>query len=491
VSLHVRLAALAWLCGLLSLPSFSTDITLEVTPTPIVVSSSNFTAEARVILKNSGSEILRHVSLSQFSNDGIKAEIGKPCSTHAGPKRQIVWPVKISGPGNAHFPGSVIFEARYVSPTGMQHVYALLTLQTDGTQKPVEASLEGNLDAVSQQRPASVYLVVTNNLDVPVDVDVDHKVPQGAIIVSTVSPFQVQARSTESTEIEVKTKSRVTPGVYPVLLEVTANWNWAGRKERRHLTVSKPATIGVFFESELLKALGVPSFLVLPGCLMVFTFQFLLSFNILRLKDYSKMPDLGLASPGFWIIAVSLSGVFAYFYYVLTKVNYLSSYGVDDLRNVWLSSILIGFLIYFLVAAPTYNWRQSHIPTSSDSPIVVLKKLGKNQLGISLPRVIHHLGNQDVNGFVIEKIEDSKTMLWVAPRIAVTWQANAEAQREAFQAEFNLNGNPAELARILEAAGNQVTVEWEPNAAVTRPYHAKVEAITQYQPAEVILAEVG
>ena len=483
----LRMAALAWVCGVLSLPGFGSEVSLELQPASIVMSSSNFTAETRVILRNSGKETLRNVTLSQFSNDGIKAELGQPSASQAGPKHEIMWPVKISGPGNAHVPGSVTFEATYVSALGIQHVYAPLTLQAEGAQKPVEASIEGNLDGVSQQRPGSSYLLVTNNLDVPVEVSVDHKVSQTNITVSPISAFQVQARSTVSTAIKVCTKSRVTPGVYPFLLEVTANWDWAGRKEQRHFALSKPVTIGVFFESELLKALGVPSFLVLPGCLMVFAFQFLLSFNLLHLKDYSKIPDLGLTSPGFWILAISFSGIFAYSYYILTGVNYLLSYGVDDLRNVWAISIPIGFLIYWAVARFTQVWRNDHIPNSSDSPIAILRKLGNNGLGISLPHVTHHLGTQDLGGFVIERIEDGKTMLWIAPHMMVTWKA-AVAQRSEFEGELNGDRHPAELARILEGAGDQVTVEWEANGVVPNPYHAKVEAITQYQAADVIIA---
>jgi hypothetical protein len=489
MKLRLRLATLVCLCGILSLPSLAADVSLEVQPASIVVSSSSFTAEARVVLRNSGKETLRKVTLSQFSNDGIKVEVEKSSPSNVAAKQDMVWPVKISGPGNAHFPGSVIFEATYVSASGKQHLYIPLALQTEATQKPVEASIDGTLDAVSQQRPGAVYLLVTNNLDVPMDVSVDHKVAQTAIVVSPVTPFQVQARSTVSTKIDVTTASRVTPGVYPILLGVNAKWDWAGRKEERHMTLSKPATIGVFFESELLKALGVPSFLVLPGCLMVFAFEFLLSFNLMGLKDYSKLPDLGVSSPGFWILSISLSALFAFGYYAVLKVNYLQSYGVDDLRNVWVSSIPFGFLAYYGIARYSLMWRNAHVPNSSDSPITILQKLASNDLGIVLPRV--SLGDAALFGFVIERIEDGKTMLWIAPRIIATWQAGATAQqRAALQTEMDGNRRPAEIATILHAAAANVNVSWDTNGVVPNPYHAKVDALSHRRAAELIVTVV-
>ena len=158
-----RVAALSSLGGLLSLFGFSQNVNLEVQPSSLPASSSTFTAEARVILKNHSAEALRCVSLTQFSNDGMKAEVGKPTATVAAPKHAIVWPVKVSGPGQAHFPGSIIFDAKYVTSSGVEHVYVPLSLQTDGAQKVAEASLEGNLEAISVQRPGSMYLLLTNN----------------------------------------------------------------------------------------------------------------------------------------------------------------------------------------------------------------------------------------------------------------------------------------------------------------------------------------
>jgi hypothetical protein len=413
-----RVAALSSLGGLLSLFGFSQNVNLEVQPSSLPASSSTFTAEARVILKNHSAEALRCVSLTQFSNDGMKAEVGKPTATVAAPKHAIVWPVKVSGPGQAHFPGSIIFDAKYVTSSGVEHVYVPLSLQTDGAQKVAEASLEGNLEAISVQRPGSMYLLLTNNMDVPAEVNVSSQVPLPAIIVPSVSPFNVLPHSSSATKIDVLAASRVTPGAYPIVIDSNVKWVWAGRTEERHFVLSKSATLGVFFESELLKALSVPSFLVLPGCLMVFAFLFLLSFNLLSLRDHSKLPDMAVTSPGFWILAVSFSGLFAYFYHWVTGINYLLSYGVDDLRNVWVSSIPIGFVVYLAVALFTLRWRRAHVPSSSDKPAKFSRSWSMNPLRSCC--WMHHLY------WLREEERDIYYLFWDSPGAYLRQRAHSQ-----------------------------------------------------------------
>jgi len=489
MTLRLRITAVGSLWGLLSLPALSQNVSIEVQPGSITASSSNFTAEARVILKNPSEERLRKISLGWFSNDGIKAELGKPRATVACPKREIVWPVKISVSGKSHMPGAVIFEASYVARSDVKHLYASLALQGDSAQKLVEASLEGNPEAVSQQRPGAIYVLVTNNIDVPVEVSVGSQVPSKAVQIVGGDPFQVPPRSSAAHKVEIQAASRVTPGVHPVVIEVNASWERAGQKEERHFALTKSVTVGVFFESELLKALSIPSFLVLPGCLVIFTMQLMLSFGVFGLKDVSKLPEIGITSPAFWILAVTFSGLFAPAYYCATGVNYLLNYGGDDLRNVWLMSIGIGVGFYLIIAGATLRHRREHVPSISDSPATVLKKLAKNGLGIVLPQVKYKLNNLELGGFVIEKIQDGQTLVWVAPHITTEWQNNAQAQGLKKQFDDIVNGSrdPAALAEVLEHARDVVTLRFESKGGVPNPYHVQVEAITQYLPAGLIV----
>src|SRR6202043_1762833 len=115
-------------------------------------------------------------------------------------------------------------------------------------------------------------------------------------------------------------------------------------------------------------------------------------------KNESKLPELTIVSPGFWILAVTFSGLFAPVYYWLTRVNYLLSYGVDDLRNVWLASIVIGAVVYLAIAGGTLERRRERVPDSADEPVTVLKKLAKNHLGILLPEMKYKINTLELKG---------------------------------------------------------------------------------------------
>ena len=309
-----------------------------------------------------------------------------------------------------------------------------------------------------------------------------------------VSPFQVPARSVVQTKIGVQAQGRITSGKYPFLFELIAEWRWAGHDEQRRLVVSKQATVGVFFESELLKVLGIPSFLVLPGCLALFTMQLFVTMGWFGLKNESRLPQLTVSSSGFWIIAITTSAVFAYIYGWITQNNYLIRYGFNDLRNVWFSSILIGGLVSIVYGWSTLKHRREHVPKTDDSPIDVLRKLSKNELGIVLTEVRFKLNNTDLNGFLIERIEDGQTLVWVVPPIVTDWGSTPDAltAEKHFRENMNAIDRPKELAKELaqeleDAMRNgHVQVRWGSLGPIPNPFHLKVDAILEYKQAGVI-----
>ena len=95
-----------------------------------------------------------------------------------------------------------------------------------------------------------------------------------------------------------------------------------------------------------------------------------------------RLPQLSVTSPGFWIIAVTFSGVFAYIYNMLIGTNYLVLYGPDDLRNVWLCSITIGGITYLVIGLITKKRRNDRVPTTQDEPITILRKMSKQRVRI-------------------------------------------------------------------------------------------------------------
>ena len=483
-------------------------VILEVQPASITVSPSYTEVQARLILRNSGQSCARQVNLSFLSNDGLTVVFGQPSALAAGPGATIVWPATIHNLGQARLPATILFDAAYRTPgaptsRATQHAFSSLVIASQpDTPKPVEASLEGTFDSVSQQRPATGYLDVTNNLDAAIHVQVTSLSPPGTFTIPPFPGFDVPPRSTISTKFCLNVGSQITPGVYPVIFEVLAKWNWAGHDEQRNIVLSKQATAGVFFESEVLKALGVPSFLMLPGCLVVFTFQLLVMFGAFGIKNESGPPQSAIASltvttAGFWILAITLSAPIVFFYGVATHNNILMRYGSMDLVWVWLVSIVIGIVVCIAYGLSRSEWRKKYVFTTQDPPLTVLRKLAANERGVLRPQVKFKVNTTETVGLLLEPEEDGQTLIWVAPQVVTDWSDSDAAlnAQAAFQASVQKGADPRsseEIARQLDAALRanppQVTVRWNTLGSLPNPFHLKVELITNRDnPASIVM----
>jgi hypothetical protein len=94
-----------------------------------------------------------------------------------------------------------------------------------------------------------------------------------------------------------------------------------------------------------------------------------------------------------------------------------------------------------------------------------------------------------VTAFVIEKIREDQTIVWVAAHIAIDWEQTDEALEWKRQFDLIINGNrdAAALVAILHAAGDKATLTFETNGSVPNPYHLKLDAITRYAPNGLII----
>jgi hypothetical protein len=481
-------------------------VTIEVQPASIAVSQSYANVQARVILKNSGPKAVEGLTISYFSNDGPTVKFDKPSSSRAEPGSDSEWSITVENLAAARIPATILFDVSYrVSATpanaGRQHAFASLGVvsQPDGPAKPIEAAIEGNFDAVSEQRPATGYIVVTNNLNVTVVITTTLSGNPGTFKIDSVGPFEVPAHSTLAKSVTVRVDNEVTPGVYPIVFDLSATWKWAGRDEERHIELSKQATAGVFFESEVLKALGVPSFLVLPGCLMVFTVQLLVMFGAFGIKNESGVPQsaisaLTVTTPGFWIAAITFSGLFEIFYSWATNRNLLLRYGSSDLLRVWLWSIVAGATACIAYGLARKKWREEHVFKTQDDPVAVLEKLSRNDQGIFLPEVRFKISNLETSGLLLEPLEDGQSLIWIAPPIKVTWgssPAALEAQR-AFETSLNSRRSAQEIAtKIREGLGAQppqiTQVRWNTPGFIANPLHLKVDLISEYKARALIV----
>ena len=473
-----------------TLPVAACAQSLQVQPSAISSAAPGFTAQARLVLTNPGTDPLRKVTLTQFSNDGITVHFPSQGAGILAAKGQLEWPLTITVPASAHLPGTVVFDAAYTSGSVVNHQYAALSVQTDATLKNLDATLDGTPDPVSEQRPGALYLILTNNMDVPAQVNVSFDVPPSALDTPAVQPFAVPPRSTVAQKIALTAPFRVTPGNHPIAVNVDAIWQRNGTQEERRFALTKSITVGIFFESELLKALSIPSILVLPGCLVLFTMQLLFSAGWMGLKDDSQLPNLTVASSGFWILAIPLSAVFVPVYYLIFHVNLLLTYGVNDLLTIWVATLPLGILIYWVIGLRNREYRRDHVFSTSDTPAIVLEKLNRNGLSLERPQVKYKFNGLELFGFVLEEIRDGQTMLWVAPPILAEWGKDALAVKGRYNEVINRTRKTADLLQVLNESPSSVTLEFQKTGVIPNPYHIKIDSITGFPgPAVLTLTE--
>jgi hypothetical protein len=491
------IAQLVMVCVFVSAHSWGDNIAVDVYPSSIAISPWYRGLDARVALINNSSNSLFDPTLEFFGNDGFQVKIGPASETNVGPGASIVWPILVTNLAIANVPGAIQFEASFAPAAGgsRQKLFSTLNITpaTDTSQQsPIQVMILGTFDAIEQYRPSEGYLVVSNNLGVPVRIArLEAQRPKSITFTNWFTSFTINPHSVSPLAFELEAEKKVTPGTYPLLLDFATEWETSGHTESRSVIVSQQVGVGVFFESELLKALGVPSFLLLPGCLFLSTMQLLVTMGVLGVKNLSRLPQLAINSPGFWIIAVTFSGLFAVAYNWITGTNYLVRYGADDLLNVWLWSILIGLVVYLVIALVTIHWRKTTVPTSQDAPITILRKMCRHRIGILVAPVKFQLNKVELRGFPIEGLNDEQTFLWVIPKIVTTWADSAKAReaQQTFEQHLNARSPSSELADELTIAIEQkwVNVSWQVNGSVPNPYHLKAEAIAGYDPPEVMV----
>ncbi len=466
--------------------------TLDAQPGTIDVPPWEQRVQARIVLRNGGNDVLVSPTLTSLTNDSFQVTIDSSRVSRVDPLDSLVWTVRIDKLDRARIPGSVVFEASYrvEGKRGVQRLYTTLKLQpsASASDKPIEVTVDGRFDAITELRPGTGYLLVTNNLDVPVNIGpvTILQTHQKDFAEPTVEPnrFTMKERSSSTAAITLPAAGQVTPGKRTVVFDIEANWEQGGHQHTRHLMVSKEVDVGIFFESEILKALGVPSFLVLPGCLFVFTMQLLLTLGLFGVNRYSKVPDVPVTSPGFWIIAIMYSGLFAWIYTAVTGTDYLVRYGGRDLRNVWLWSIFLGFVVYTIIAVVTFWRREQRVPKTSDDPVDTLLKMGRRGMGTLASPVTFTMNDTQLKAFLIERIEDGQSKVWIAPPIVAEWKDGKEALAEQARVEQLVNERRAaqEIGEALRdaKARQYTTVRWATAGSVPNPYHLDVQNITQY-----------
>jgi hypothetical protein len=470
------------------------QITLHMIPAVMKLSPLE-TREARVVIANPTSAPLRELRLSSFTDADVQVDIVPSPNNSLQSQGTLAWMLRLTKRVRGSAAGQVHLQLDYrwqPEATGeLVPGVALGTLeiqdrQPDTLDKVAAVRIETTLDLLHEKRQGIVFLVVSNLSTDPITVKRIKMAKPSYIVVET-PPMDAHGiidlppemtllpRESRTVPIIVTAGNAVQPGKHLLLFEVDLEQLKYGYAWTERLIATQAFTVGVIGESEILTAIGVPSFLLLPGFLII------VSFRMLWTGVSPKQPlDLEPKSAEFWLMAILLSLGAAFLYPLLTgwlgqPRNYIEGYGLRDIVNVWFGSVGLGIALWaFWVGGSELKarLRAQHIPSPDDGPIQILRKLARNHRGISLEQVEIIVGNQSQRAFVIAPATAGQPDIWVAPLMTVTWLPTAgKDDKEPFEQLLNAGTDVNAMADFIERRlGKSIErISWATAGDLRRP----------------------
>lgn len=366
-------------------------------------------------------------------------------------------------------------------------------------EKIATLSVESKLESINEHRPGWVYLVLTNKSNQPIKIGPTKLLAPNFVDSSSqlTESHILAGQDTKIIPVEIHVTGTVQPGSQLLVFDVTVMQIQNGKEHIYHLTQKHPVAVGIIGESEILKVLQIPSFLVLPGALAVLTIGLLWQlFSESSKKD--KFP-LTFKNENFWLVAITISMGIAFIYPHFTqwclneRRDYLYGYGLKDVVWVWLLGIGVGLLacIIFTLGLRMYRLGvrlhgqlkerkvRKNYPTAQDSPKTLLRKLHKQGLTMELKKV---LLKDDKEFFLLQKCTPHATKYWVSSGVQISLPHDDTAIDKVITEQLRLKGSLDVLLLHLKK-GNVKTLEQE-----TPPMQVEKSDIKKYLPKEVFIS---
>ncbi len=467
--LPILAALVAWLVLPFGAWAAPPEVSLTIAPATVQLASGE-TTRVWVIARNASTSTLQIVSLTWLADAAVTIDVETTPGSTVGPNASQTWTARVTRAKDSAGTGQAAFRLDYVWTDSTNRsvpgsTTASLEIQerpTEAVDKVVEFRIETGLGALEEPRQGNVYLVVSNLASVPLTVtrisasapDFIQITPQAFSSSVTLSP-----QTSRAFTATVLAGSSVQVGKHAILFEVFVEWNRSGRSWSGSVIRSHTVELGVLGESDIVKLVGAPSFLLLPGFLVVATYL-LLHNRILPRKPI----QLDVKTPDFWILAVSLSILAIALYGLFTGRNVLARYGLSDILNMWTGAIVVGLVIWAI--ALTYRRQVAHtqIPSESDLPIDVLRKLANNKLGFYLPQVDVLAGQQTRRYLASMPVQDTPDEIWALPLITFSWTPQAtEDFKRRFIDQLDRDHEAKMMVEQIKTGqvNGMLTVRWE------------------------------
>lgn len=496
------------------------DLEVSVIPSSVEVPPLG-EASALVVVQNTGQDALHNVKLSWFSDAGVELVVEEPMSSTLVAYGILVWRIRVTQMEGMQVEGTVHLRVDYTweedaatepVPRASFGSLQVAARQPETVERVVEVQAMTTGQSLMEHRPVLDYLVVTNISDVPIRVT--EVLSSGPAFIQFESPgigdgLILAPHEKGTIAIQAKATDVAQPGKYLLLYEVTLEWKGEGLERTGKVITTREISVGVLGESEILTILGIPSLLVLPGFLMIVTYKILWGRG--KSKDEKNRFPLEIKAPEFWVVAVLLSILTSLLYPMVTgwygtPRNYLQGYGLSDIASLWLISVIVAIMAYIFTQGVINlyrryrTWRvQRLMPSANDGPIVILRKLHRQNLGLILERVDIKVQGESQRAYVLIPRDDDRELIWVGPSIVLKWlgatdrkeQQRTEELREKVLGQLGPKGSAIALVKLMMQGHRKgvLRVTWKRMGKVDRPREVKKEEIVDYLTASLIIEQ--
>jgi hypothetical protein len=478
---------------------------IEWLPTTLDLAGAS-KVRADVLLHNYTDETLYGVRLFAFNNCGVTV-MWNDSQLTVRPKTTARWSVSVVRGADTLLPGTVQLEVSYgTAPSRKpdQVVVGSLKLTDSGADqidKFASLSLEASAGALTDYRRQEAYLQIANNSNHEVTATVTWMGPQFVKVipeegagVTIVAETSAGAKSHDSpaTSVEVsmlahdkivvpfalQLEGAIEPGKQKLMFETRFNWQSGGHPRDGTLFFPYEVTSNILGESGVLQLLGIPSFLVLPGALLLMVVAALRKQGWMIPQESGKVSiPSDVKTPDFWVWAITLSILAGIIFYVIKGRTYLSGYSTRDMLQVWGGTIFVGVFGYAAVAVSRTAYLKheaSVTPSEKDVALDVLNKLIRTRQGLKLPVLELTKEGQKYTRYLFGDRKERSTY-WVLPQIAVQWELNAPTKlQQAVDVAIN-DGKTQDLVRSLQSGTDAgvLQVRWSDADGFRQPYPAK------------------
>ena len=514
-----RFAAFLLLCvfpaAVSPLRAAATDsVQLELNPNSIQLAAGE-SAQVLLVIRNQTAATITGLKLNSSGDTGIQVEFPKTLAPSLEAHSAAVIPVSVERPREGSGLGTLNFWISWQSPDTRAGA-AIVTLRVDdrsflGMDKLASIRLESAVDHLDENESAELYIIVSNIGPVPTTVTgLQTNSPKFVPLkVPPVKPAVVlQPLESHTFPIEATVTDRALAGNQRVVIDADLKWQENGAPRSGTLSIAQTLPVTIFGESDLLKAVGVPSFLFLPGFLFLATFGSLWKRISPRTKPAEPYTAAEIA-----LASVSLSLLATKIYPIFEHHSYLQGYGVGDVMAVWFGSILAAGIVWSGAAGGPKAWHRwedyrkrkvaeraereekarilEHTPTKNDSPVQMLTRMIRAGMSMPPDQAMVSLGGAPAaRGFVVMRPSQGQPKVWLAPPVELALAKGAASSLTRKQIEDKLKQTEIydsyehlrDFLYSVQNAGWQVV--WGDSGAIVGPTPVAQTDIKEVNPAQ-------